>query len=405
MAAPFAASILADAGAEVIKFETERRPDNLRGNWPMLDGMAGPERSFYWHLVNRNKLELTLDLTTPQGKATFLELASISDAVVENFAAGTMDRLGVPYEVLRRANPGLVMVSLSGFGATGPARSYVGYGPLIEAVTGFAYLGGYEGGPPAHSAFVYTDYVSAIWAANLVLAGLMQRAATGQGTYYDVAQTEIALNAIPDAVLDAAVNGSMPRKRETRDEFVPVHGTYPCKTVPSKDSGLASLGPPRDQGKDEWLALAARTEEEWQALRHVLGDPAWAHLAEFSGPAQRAAHQAQLDARIAEVTRREDARDLARRLRECGVPATKVYTIQNAMEDPNLRHREAFQQSPHPVIGVRPAYSSPAHIEGVPRGIRRPAPLWGQHNHYVTRELLGLDEAAVQRLTEAKALR
>ncbi len=393
VAAPFSASLLADAGAQVIKFETERRPDNLRGNWPMHEGVAGRERSFYWHLMNRNKLELTLDLVQPAGRATFLDLVGISDVVVENFSAGTMERLGVPYAVLRRVNPALVMVSLSGFGATGPARSYVGYGPLVEAVTGFASLGGYAGGPPVHSAFVYTDYVSAVYAANLILAGLMERASTGRGVYFDLSQAEVALNAIPEAVLEYAVNGSIPQKREDRDEFVPVHGVYPC------------LGYPDRSGSDRWVALAARTEDEWLGLCRAMGRPAWTRRPEFAGPAQRAAHRDALDRRIAGWTGRRTAAEAAALLRRHGVPASPVNNIQQTMDDPQIQARGAFQENRHPVIGVRPAYASPVFIEGVPRAIRSHGPLWGEHNDYVCRELLGLPQEALSRLGAAKALR
>ena len=273
IASPYATSLLADAGAQVIKIETERRPDNLRHNFPMLDGVGGLNRSFYFNIVNRNKLGLTLDLLHPDGRAQLLKLVGISDVVIENFAAGTMERMGIPYAVLRKANPGIVHVSLSGFGATGPTKNYVAYGPLLESVTGFAMLGGYQGGPPSNSAFVYTDYVSAMYGATLTLAGLARRQETGEGAYFDVSQAEVTFNAIPDAFLQYAVNGSIPQKRENRDEFIPVHGVYHCK------------------GLEQWVTLGARTEEEWDALCKAIGDPAWARDTMFATPASRVANQ------------------------------------------------------------------------------------------------------------------
>lgn len=386
VAAPFCCSLLADAGAEVIKVETAKRPDNLRGNWPMHQGVTNREHSYYYNIMNRNKLGLTLDLTRTEGRETFLSLVSISDVVVENFAAGTMARLGLPFEALRRANPGVIMLSMSGFGATGPAKDYIAYGMLLEAVTGMAWLGGYESGPPVHSAFVYTDYCSAMYAANLVLGALLGRSATGEGACFDLSQAEVSLHLAPDAVLEAAVNGSVPQKREDRDEFVPVHGVYPC------------------EGNDAWIAIAARTEGQWNGLCEAMGRPAWTGRLEFAGPAQRTAHQGELNGRIAHWTRQGTPAAAVAALQRHGVPARPVNNIRQVMEDPQIKARGAFQPNPHPIIGAPPAYASPVVMDGVPRTIRRGAPLWGEHNDHICRDLLGLSHRDVARLVESQAL-
>ena len=386
IASPYATSLLADAGAEVVKIETERRPDNLRHNFPMLDGVGGVNRSFYFNIINRNKLGLTIDLLHPEGRAHFLKLVGISDVVIENFAAGTMERMGVPYGELRKANPGIIHVSLSGFGATGPTRNYVAYGPLLESVAGFAMLGGYEGGPPSNSAFVYTDYVSALYGAMLALSGLARRQETGQGAYFDVSQAEVTFNAIPDAFLQYAVNGSIPKKKENRDEFIPVHGVYHCK------------------GLEQWVTLGARTEEEWAALCKALGDPAWAQRPEFATPASRVAHQAELNKLIEAWTRRHTPQEATDILQQHGVASAPVYNIQQVYEDPHLRERGMWQDIVHPVIGRRPGYASPAFIHGASREIRKAAPLWAEDNTRIYAELLGMSPADITRLTEAKAL-
>lgn len=386
IASPYATSLLADAGAEVIKIETERRPDNLRHNFPMLDGVGGLNRSFYFNIVNRNKRGLTLDLLHPEGRARFLTLVSISDVVIENFAAGTMERMGIPYGELRKANPGIVHVSLSGFGATGPTKNYVAYGPLLESVTGFAMLGGYDGGPPSNSAFVYTDYVSAMYGATLALAGLARRQETGEGAYFDVSQAEVTFNAIPDAFLQYAVNGSIPQKRENRDEFIPVHGVFHCKDL------------------EQWVTLGARTEEEWDALCKAMGNPAWARDPKFATPASRAANQDDLHRHIEAWTRQRTPQEATALLQQHGVASAPVYNIQQAREDAHFRERGIWQEITHPVIGKRPGYSSPASIHGVPRSIPKASPLWAQDNAFIYAELLGMSQAEIKRLTEAKAL-
>ena len=387
IASPFCCALLADAGAEVYKIETERRPDNLRANWPMAGGEAGLDRSYYYNLVNRGKRGLTLDLTKAEGRAAFLDLVRLSDVVVENFTAGTMHRLGLPYDVIRRANPSIVMLSLSGFGATGPSRDHVAYGPLLEAVTGMANLGGYRGGPPTHSAFVFTDYCSAMYGAVLVLSALHECMETGRGCYFDISQAEVALNLIPDAVHSYGVNGVLPGKQENRDAFVSVHGVYPC------------------QGNDQWIVVAARTDDDWRRLCRAMGSPAWTRRAEFATPASRAAHAEDLDKRIARWTKRwprEEAIDL---LQRHGVASGHVNTIADAVNDPHLQARGAYQVNRHPVVGDPLAYASPFNISGMPRAIRHGAPLWGQHNDLVTRDLVGLTHSQAAALTAAQALR
>ncbi len=390
IASPFGAATLADAGAEVIKIETAKRPDNLRSNWPMAGGEAGPERSYYYNQVNRHAKSLTLDLTTGEGRDAFLRLVALSDVVVENFAAGTMERLGVPYDVIRRANPSIVMLSLNGFGDTGPAKDFIAYGPLLEAVTGMAALGGYEGGPPAASTFVYTDYVSAMVGVVLMLSGLRRRTETGEGAYFNVAQAEVALNTMPEAILDCALNGVLPAKPEDRDPFVAVHGSFRC------------LG--EDDADDDWMAIAVRTEAHFRGLATAMGHPAWADDPRFATDEGRHVHAAEIADHIRQWTRRLPKHEAADTLRKHGVPAAAVNDVRDSLEEPQLQARGSLQRVRHPVIGEAWTYPSPLNLEGVPREIRRGAPLWGEHNDYVCRDLLGMPPGDVEHLVARRAL-
>ena len=390
IASPFGAATLADAGAEVIKIETAKRPDNLRSNWPMAGGEAGPERSYYYNQVNRHAKSLTLDLTTDEGRNAFLRLVALSDVVVENFAAGTMERLGVPYDVICRANPSIVMLSLNGFGDTGPAKDFIAYGPLLEAVTGMAALGGFEGGPPAASTFVYTDYVSAMVGVTLMLAGLRRRVETGEGAYFNVAQAEVALNTMPEAILDSAMNGVLPVKPEDRDPFVALHGSFRC------------LG--EDDADDDWLAIAVRTDTHFRGLAAAMGHPAWADDPRFATDEGRRAHAAEITEHVAQWTRRFPKHEAADTLRKHGVPAVAVNDVRDSIEEPHLQDRGSFQIVRHPVIGEAWTYPSPLNLEGVPREIRRGAPLWGEHNDYVCRDLIGMTAGEVADLIERRAL-
>jgi len=391
IASPFGAALLADAGAEVIKVETEKRPDNLRGNWPMAGGEPGRERSYYYNQVNRHTLGLTLDLTTTSGKDIFLQLARVSDVVVENFSFGTMERLGVPYDLIREANPSIIMLSLNGFGDSGPAKNNIAYGPLLEAITGMASLGGYRDGPPVHSAFVYTDYVSAMVGATLMLSALHRRNETGQGAYFNVAQAEVALNAIPEALLQQAVNGTLPTKMEDQDDFVPVHGSFPCRND-STD---------RD---DSWIAIAIRTDTQWKGLGAAAGQPNWASDDRFATEAGRRDHAEAIKAHITRWTRGLNKQAAADLLRTHGVPAASIDHIRDVIQNPHLIQRGSFQRVLHPVIGEAWTYASPLNIEGLPREIRRGAPLWAEHNGHICHDILGLSNNEVSELVERGGL-
>lgn len=391
IASPFGAAVLADAGAEVIKIETQKRPDNLRGNWPMAGGEPGRERSYYYNQVNRHTLGLTLDLTTTAGKDTFLQLARVSDVVVENFSFGTMDRLGISYDLIRQANPSIIMLSLNGFGDSGPAKNNVAYGPLLEAVTGMASLGGYQDGPPVHSAFVYTDYVSGMVGVTLMLSALHRRNETGEGACFNVAQAEVALNTIPEALLEQAVNGTPPSKMEDRDDFVPIHGSFPCRNDSSEPD-------------DSWIAIGIRTDAQWKGLGAAAGQPKWASDHRFATEAGRREHAEEIKAHMTQWTKSLDKQAAADLLRTHGVPAASVNHIRDAIQNPHLIQRGSFQRVRHPVIGEAWTYASPINIEGVRRNIRRGAPLWGEHNEYVCRDVLGLSQNAINDLNKSGGL-
>ena len=365
IASPFGAATLADAGAEVIKIETAKRPDNLRSNWPMAGGEAGPERSYYYNQVNRHAKSLTLDLTTGEGRDAFLRLVALSDIVVENFAAGTMERLGVPYEVIRRANPSIIMLSLNGFGDTGPARDFIAYGPLLEAVTGMAGLGGYEGRSAHPLDFRLhrlrlrhgrrdLDARRAAPALRDRRRRLSQRG-TSRGR----------LHTMPEPILDCALNGVLPAKPEDRDPFVAVHGSFRC------------LG--EDEADDSWVAIAVRTDAHYHGLKEAMGRPAWAEDLRFATDEGRRAHASEIAERVAQWTRRLPKREAGETLRKHGVPAAAVNHVRDTLEDPHLQARGSLQRVRHPVIGEAWTYPSPLNLEGVPREIRRGAPLWGEH--------------------------
>jgi benzylsuccinate CoA-transferase BbsF subunit len=237
-AGPHCTLQLAHLGADVIRVETATRLCVTRLLPPFADFKPGPNRSGYFNQYNQGKDSVTLDLKRPGGVAVAKRLCAASDVVVENFAAGVMDRMGLGYEVLRALRPDIVMIALSGYGATGPDRDKVSYGPAQVPLSGMSSVTGYRGHPPMHVGVSYGDPTGGLHGAFAVLAALLHRARTGEGQYVDLSQWETSMAVLPEALLDWTMNGRQPPRDGNRDPHMAPHGVFPAA------------------GVDRWLALA-----------------------------------------------------------------------------------------------------------------------------------------------------
>src|SRR5215470_5880420 len=207
-AGPFCTLQLAHLGAEVIRVESATRLCVTRLLPPFGDFKPGPNRSGYFNQYNQGKKSLALDLKQPEALAVAKRLCAASDVVVENFASGVMDRMGLGYEVLRALKPDLVMIALSGYGATGPDADKVSYGPAQVPLSGMSSVTGYRDFPPMHVGISYGDPTGGLHGAVAVLAALMHRARTGEGQYIDLSQWETSIAVLPDALIEHTMNGS-----------------------------------------------------------------------------------------------------------------------------------------------------------------------------------------------------
>ncbi len=387
IASPYAASVCGSLGAEVIKIECRRRPDNMRfasGVDPAPNPLDG---SLLFNGINLNTRSALLDLKVAEGRALFLDLAQTADAVLENFSAGMLDSFGVGYETLRRRRPDLVMVSLSGFGATGPMRDCVAYGVVLEGLAGMMHVNGYADGPPVETPFTYNDYVSALYGAHLVTAALRRRMQTGEGFYADFSEAEITLHLVHQGVLDWMVNGHQQERRGNRDDGFAVHGCFPSR------------------GDDQWIAIVAGTEEEWQGLCRVLGRDDWLGDPGLASHEGRLARRTEIEAGIAEWTRGRTKQDAAQALQHAGVPAGPANVVYEMLEDRHIQARQVWTPDAlHPHTKGRLVAPLPLRMTGVSRDIRRPSPPWGEATAYVMREVLGLPEAEVVRLSKSGVL-
>jgi crotonobetainyl-CoA:carnitine CoA-transferase CaiB-like acyl-CoA transferase len=380
-AGPYATRLLADMGAEVIKIEAP-------GNWDLLRTFTGHpptvervwDRSPYFNHINRNKYGCTLDLSKPRGRELFLRLAQDADMVIENFRAEVMGNLGLTYEVLRKTNPQLIVVSMPGHGSSGPESGFIAYGTNVEQLAGLAHLTGYASGPPQKTGISYGDPMAGIAAAGAVALALWDRRRTGYGQQIEVPQRENLIGAIGEFIVGYSMNGREPDRKGNRHNSMAPHGCYPCA------------------GEDQWLTIACETDAQFAALCDVIGRAELADDTPFADVVSRHRNQAALDGLISEWTRGQAKQLAAETLQAAGVPATPVLTIQDVFEDEHLRARAFFEAVSHAVAGEWEVEGPHWRMSESPGHVRLPPPSFGEHNTYVFRDLLGLTEAEVSAL-------
>jgi benzylsuccinate CoA-transferase BbsF subunit len=388
-AGPYTTKMLADHGADVIRVETSKRLDSLRNLPPFKNKIKGVNRSGYFSDRNSNKRDIVLNLKHPAARDIALRLIEQSDVVANNFTPGTMASLGLGYQDACAVRPDIVYIEMAMQGAYGPDAEQVGFGLTVSALTGLHHLSGAPGQAPVGTGTNYPDHISAPGHATIaVLAALRHRRRTGRGQYIDLAQTETMVSLLGPSVLDWTVNRHNQTPQANLDEAAAPHGVYPCA------------------GEDRWIAIAASTDDQWCGLLQELGALALADDPRFATLVERHRHQAALDAEIARATCGRDAFELMERLQRRGVPAGVVETAQDLLErDPQLRARGHFAVLDHPEMGPSVYNAPPFRLCSVAEPVMRtPAPLLGQHTREVCRELLGLGEEQIDRLTADEVL-
>ena len=374
-AGPYATKLLAESGAEVIKIESPGAWDNIRTLIPQDPPPADPwNSSYYFNEYNHSKKSLTLDLTSDAGRDVFLRLVATADVVIENYRADVLDNLGLGIEVLRRANDDIILVSMAGFGKTGPLASHVGFGPIIEMMSGLMSLTGYgDDDVPIKSGISYGDPVGGLNAVAAVALALRVRDRDGTGRHIDLAQRETASTMAGPAFVAASLRGEDPTPIGNRDpRFVP-QGCYPAA------------------GDDAWVVLSVRSDAEWAALAERLGRPDLAELTR----AERAARHDELDELIGGWSCGRPADATAECLQGDGIPAGAVIDTFAIHDDPQLVARGFYREVPNPKMHPYRQSGPTWSVHGPPAHRMRRSPWFGEHNRELLAELgLSDDELA-----------
>ncbi|MCI0865688.1 MAG: CoA transferase [Chloroflexi bacterium] len=372
IAGPTATRILAAMGAEVIKVGSARRPD------PSTRGPA-------FQVYNQSKLYCALNISTPKGLELAKQLLAVSDVVIENFAVGVIERLGLSYEVISAKRPDIIMVSSSGTGHSGPHKDYVAYGSLLQHYTGWNSISGNPHSEPVRGG-LWADPWVGMELAMVTVAALNGRAVTGRGQYIDFSMAEALTASIPEAILDYQMNHRVREPMGNRDDWYAPHGLYHCA------------------GEDRWVAIAVTNDEEWNSLCRLIQRLDLAADPRFVNAEGRRKYHDQLDVAITEWTIRHQDHEAMRLLQEAGVSSGPSLDISRVFNEPQLRDVGYFTRLETSDGELRDLPGLPWRFEGEQKPLLTEAPVLGQHNAYVYQELLGLSEPEVNRLVEEQII-
>ena len=375
-AGPSATRILSDQGAEVIKVESNNALSVVGG--PASATARGLGQRHNW---NAGKLSISLNMKTAQGIDIAKRLAAISDVVAENFSGRVMPSWGLDYDSIRAINPSIIMLSMSGFGRTGPWKDRVSYGQTLQAWSGFTELTGFPDADPSGPASAYSDAVGGMAGAQAVLLALMHRARTGRGQWLDVSQFESLSSLLETLVLDMSVNGADAVSTRTGNRLPhggAPHGAYRCL------------------GADRWVAITVFTDAEWRSLVDVMGNPPWAGDPRFVTAEARERNADALDAFVESWTIQHTAEDVMARLQAAGVAAGVVQTGEDLSRDPQLQERGFFRRVPDHQGELRTIERAPYKLSRTPGSVIRAAPAFAADMTYVLRELLGMTDEEVE---------
>lgn len=370
---PYCALLLAHLGADVIKIEPPLGE-------PARHRAAGAESAPFL-MLNAGKQGMRIDLKTPAGRAVFLRLVETSDVVVENYRAGTLDKLGLDYATLRAANPAVILASGRGFSPKGPYGNLAAMDLTVQAMTGVLATTGFPDQPPVKAGPAVADFLGGIHLLAGILAALLQRQQTHQGQVVEVAMQDALLPSLASnlgALIDS--NGELPERTGNRHSGL---GICPYNTYLAQDG---------------WVAVFCSTNRHWQVLCGVMERPDLRDDPTLQDNAGRAARMDEIDAIVGDWTRARSRTECLAALGSAGIPAAPVLTLKEVIADPQIEASGMFQTVRHPRKGDVRVFGSPLNLSSSPPRQLEPAPALGEHTRTVLRERLGMSDADIDRL-------
>ncbi|PZC41844.1 MAG: CoA:oxalate CoA-transferase [Chloroflexi bacterium] len=381
LSGPYASMILADLGADVVKVERPPHGDVARTTGPFV-----ANESIYFQSINRGKRSISLDLRTDAGKELFLQLVEQADIVMENFTAGTMDRLGLGEEALRARNPRIIYSATSGFGQDGPLKDKPALDIVIQGMGGVMSITGYPGGPPARPGFSMGDITAGLYTAIGVLAALHERERSGQGQMLDLSMLDCQIAVLENAVARFFATGQEPQPLGTRHP-----SATPFQAFPSADGWLV-------------LALAWGVENQWELYCAAIDRVALINDQRFDTSFKRTQNHAELEPILFDAMRQKTTGEWIDILGPYGMPIGPLNTISQAVSQEQIQLRHMVAEVEHPTAGTLKLSNSPLKLSRTPATAGGPAPAFAADTQAVLSAWLDLDTAAVAALADLGAI-
>lgn len=375
IAAPFAAGLMADFGADVIKVEQPNGGDPFRTLGPYHE-----DEAIRWSSMGRNKRCVTLDIRKEEGKALFLQLVAKCDVLIENFRTGTLEKWGLDAETIRKANPDIIITRVTGYGQTGPNAHVAGFGTPATAFSGMTYITGYEDRPPVSPSFSLVDYVTGLYAVMSTMMALYNRdVLKGKAQEIDVSLYEGIFRMMELMVVDYHKNGKTKERSPKLTGSSSPGGTYRTK-----------------DGK--WVVMVCSTDRTYEYLTCAMNRPDLLEDPLYSTMKARLENDASLDLIIREWFGSLHYESLKEIVDREGVPVSLVYSIEDIFNDPHYAARENIVEMPHPTFGSIAMPGIVPKFSETPGEIKWIGPKLGEHNQEIYNELIGLTETQLEEL-------
>ncbi len=378
LSGPYCTAILGDIGAEVIKVEPPHG-DDYREIGPFRDG-----HSALFLLCNRNKKSISLDLKTDEGRKLAVDLSRKCDVVVENFKPGVADRLGIGFETLSKANPGLVYASISGFGQSGTLSDRPAFDLIAQAMSGLMDVTGEEDGSPLKVGESFGDLCAGLFASWAILAALLGKAKTGRGTHVDVAMFDSLFSLLPTAIAQSKFAGIHPSRIGNRHPLTTPFGVFDVR--------------------DGQIVIAVITNAQFRNLTEALNCPEVYENPIFATDELRTRHEPQMRRIIEDQLSHMDAEEAIDLLTRHKVPASPIWSMEQAIKSTQVAERSLLPEQIHPLLGSITGMEQPVHFHNMARGDQAPAPALGQHGSEILSSVLGLSPDEIEQLSKNGAI-